>query len=61
MEKKAQVLRKKYGAKISLLHQPNIEISSNYIRGLIKKGMSIRYYVPKEVEEYISENGLYRG
>ncbi len=61
MEKKAQILRDKYGARISLLHQPNIEISSNYIRSLIKDGMSIKYYVPEKVEAYINENGLYRG
>jgi nicotinate-nucleotide adenylyltransferase len=61
MEKKAQVLRDKYGARIDFLHQPNIEISSNYIRNLVKQGMSIQYYVTKEVEEYINEHKLYEG
>ncbi|KIR01406.1 hypothetical protein P261_00220 [Lachnospiraceae bacterium TWA4] len=59
IDKKAQYLREKYGARVSLLHQPNIEISSNHIRNLRKNHLSIHYYVTREVENYIYENHLY--
>lgn len=39
---------------------PFIDISSSLIRKQIQKGGSIRYFVPKAVEEYINERGLYR-
>lgn len=40
---------------------PEIGISSNEIRELVRKGCSIRYLVPLSVVEYISEQMLYRG
>lgn len=41
-------------------NNPHIEISSSYIRNLIREGKSIKYLVPQRVEEYIIEKGLYR-
>jgi nicotinate-nucleotide adenylyltransferase len=38
---------------------PQFEISSTNIRKRWKDGKTIRYMVPKEVWEYINENGLY--
>ncbi len=35
------------------------EISSSMVRDLIKQGKSISSFVPKAVEDYIKENGLY--
>lgn len=39
---------------------PRMELSSTLIREMVANGESIRYLVPKPVEEYILANGLYR-
>ena len=61
MEKQADRLREKYGAQIVLLENPNIDISSSWIRSRASKGHSIRYYVPEPVRNYILERNIYRG
>lgn len=53
-------LKEKYQADIRLLHMPSFEISSNWLRQALESGNSVRYYVPKAVEEYITENRLYK-
>lgn len=44
---------------IKVLQAPLLEISSTYIRKLIKEKKSIRYLIPGKVETYISENNYY--
>jgi nicotinate-nucleotide adenylyltransferase len=39
---------------------PRMELSSTLIREMVASGESIRYLVPKQVEEYIVANRLYR-
>jgi nicotinate-nucleotide adenylyltransferase len=39
---------------------PLIEISSTFIRKLIKEGKSIRYWVTEETREIIESTGLYK-
>ena len=48
-----------YGAKITKLEAPLLQISSTYIRRQIKDKKSIKYIVPAAVEEYILANKYY--
>lgn len=54
-----QMLKEKYDAKIQLFDNPLIEISSTDIRQRCYEGVSIKYMVPDEVENYIKQNRLY--
>ena len=60
LTKQIDYLKNKFCAKIYNLYMPNIDISSTDIRDKVKHGMSIRYYTPDPVIEYIQENNLYK-
>jgi nicotinate-nucleotide adenylyltransferase len=47
-------------ATVIFLKAPLLEISSTYIRKIIKEGKSIRYLVPEKVRLEIERNGYYR-
>jgi len=49
-----------YSSIVKFVNVPNIEISSSDIRKKIQLGKSIRYLVPKKVEEFIVKNKLYQ-
>ena len=55
LKKKAQFLKEKYNAKISLLNSDVIEISSTEIRN----GQKLSEMLPKTVLDYIRKNRLY--
>ncbi len=59
LEEKASAYNRKYNAEICFLEMPNIDISSEKIREMVRKGKSIRYYTPKVVVDYIKEHHLY--
>jgi nicotinate-nucleotide adenylyltransferase len=48
-----------FGAKITILDAPLLQISSTYIRRLLKDKKSIKYIVPDVVEQYIVANRYY--
>lgn len=52
-------LKQKYESDIQLLKVPKIEISSHMIRECIKKGRTVKYYLPACVEKYIIEKKIY--
>jgi nicotinate-nucleotide adenylyltransferase len=47
------------GKRIYLHRITQLDVSSTTIRDLAKAGKSIRYLVPRQVERYIAERGLY--
>lgn len=59
-KKKLDSLFHKYGAIIHMADTPLIGISSTIIREKVSKGLSIKYMLPEEVENYIACKGLYR-
>ena len=57
---KVEELKDKFHADIILMDIPELDISSSMLRKLISEGKSARYYLNKEVSEYISVKGLYK-
>ena len=55
--------RQRFGAeaaRIHLLEGPSLDVSATEIRKRVAAGRTIRYLVPRAVEELIGERGLYR-
>jgi nicotinate-nucleotide adenylyltransferase len=56
-------LERRFGAnaaRIHLLSGPSLDVSSSEIRRRVAAGHTIRYLVPRGVEELITDRGLYR-
>ena len=58
---KATELQAKYQARIIILPERKIDISSSEVRSRIREGKSVRYMIPDKVIDYISSNHLYCG
>ena len=52
-------VKETFGADLTILDAPLLQISSSFIREQIKKKKSIKYLVPDTVEEYILANRYY--
>lgn len=55
----AEKYRKDYGAKITICHIEEFNVSSTEIRNIVKNTGTCKGLVPKIVEEYITKNKLY--
>ncbi len=60
IQAKANRLKESFCARIQLLPERNIDISSTEIRNRIRLGQSVKYMLPDKVLQYIKENGLYQ-
>ena len=49
------------GVRLQLVDCPQVEIASRDIRARAKAGRSIRFLLPRGVEEFVRERSLYRG
>ena len=61
LTEKATELQAKYQARIIILPERKIDISSSEVRSRIREGKSVRYMIPDKVIDYISSNHLYYG
>jgi nicotinate-nucleotide adenylyltransferase len=53
-------IRNDFGKKVTYVNIPDMDISASNIRQRIKEKKSIKYLVPEAVENFITENNLYK-
>jgi nicotinate-nucleotide adenylyltransferase len=57
----AEDLARAMRERVVWLRMPRIDISATAVRDRVRRGLSIRYWVPPAVEEYIRKHRLYAG
>lgn len=60
MKKQIAYLEGKFGARISILEIPAMEVSSTMIRDRVRNNLPIHDLVPEAVENYIYDHKLYQ-
>ena len=60
MQKKADELKERYGAKIHFLDSPQLDISSTDLRRRFRNNRTLRYYMPDRVCKYIEVHETYK-
>ncbi len=58
--REALALEADFPLRLQLVHAPLVDIASRDLRARIAQGRSVRYLVPRAVEAYVAEKGLYR-
>lgn len=53
-------IKETHGANVTIVDAPLLQISSTYIRTLLREGKSARYIMPDKVWQYILENKYYK-
>lgn len=59
-DQELQKKRARYGGTFLKLDTPNLDIASHVLRTMIRRGESVRYYIPDCVIDYINEHGIYK-
>lgn len=59
LDNKTIELNQNYNIKVTYIDMPNIGISSTFIRNRLKDKLSIRYYMPNSVIDYICKHNIY--
>lgn len=50
----------RFGARLDVVNMPVVDLSASDIRRRVREGLSIRFLVPRAVEVYIQQHGLYQ-
>ena len=53
--------RKQFRGDFLKLDSPNLDVSSNHLRAMIRENISVKYYLPDDVIAYIEEHQIYHG
>ena len=59
LKKRISYLTERFGGRIEILYTPKMDISSTEIRERICNGLSVSFYLPEPVLNYIKEHELY--
>lgn len=60
IKREIRILKTEYKAKIRLIDTPLLEISSTTLRERIAKNLSVKYFLPDAVTNYIEKKRFYR-